>query len=198
MAVSPETPTALAGLPCQRGVTPLDSPLPTRPACRQWGLRPPSGRFFIVPAPIRLAVPSSALSRRASAPPLLRPVRLTIAKACQVLFFALWNTAPLTQCIAFDAGEESNALKPIKRNVRLTTVCKRCQHIVYSLFKPKGIPIGKNVINQACAVQFAAITGNRLSQCRVDFDSRLPQNLIVCDGAVIALLVQMVTGKDSL
>ena len=39
----PETPTALAGLSCQRGVTPLDSPLPTRHACRQWGLRPPIG-----------------------------------------------------------------------------------------------------------------------------------------------------------
>ena len=99
MAVSPETPTALAGLPCQRGVTPLDSPLPTRPACRQWGPRPPSERLFAVPTPIRLAVPSSALSRRASAPPLLRPVRLTIAKAYQVLLFSTRQTAPLTQCM---------------------------------------------------------------------------------------------------
>ena len=147
MAVSPETPTALAGLPCQRGVTPLDSPLPTRPACRQWGLRPPSERLFAVPAPIRLAVPSSALPRRASAPPSLRPVRLTIAKAYQVLVFTFWNTAPLTQCIAFNARKESDSLKPIKRNIRLTTICERCQHIVYSLFIPKDIPIGKNVID---------------------------------------------------
>lgn len=198
MAVSPETPTALAGLPCQRGVTPLDSPLPTRPACRQWGLRPPSGQLPAVPAPIRLAAPSSALPRRASAPPLLRPVRLTIAKAYQVLFFTLWNTAPLSQCIVLNASEESDALKPIKRNIRLTTICKRCKHIVYSLFKPKDIPIGKNVIDQACAIQFAAIAGNRFSQCLVDFDSRLPQSLIVCDRAVVVLLMQMVTRKDSL
>ena len=198
MVVSAETPTALAGLPCQRGVTPLDSPLPTRPACRQWGLRPPSERLLAVPAPIRLAVPSSALLRRASAPPLLRPVRLIIAKACQVLVFTFWNTAPLTQCIALNAREESDALKPIKRNIRLTTICERCQHIVYSLFKPKDIPIGKNVIDQACAIQFAAIAGNRFSQCLVDFDSRLPQSLIVCDRAVVVLLMQMVTRKDSL
>ena len=198
MAVSPETPTALAGLPCQRGVTPLDSPLPTRPACRQWGLRPPSGQLPAVPAPIRLAAPSSALPRRASAPPLLRPVRLTIAKACQVLLFSTRQTAPLTQCIAFNAREESNALKPIKRNVWLTTICERCQDIVYSLFKPKGIPVGKNVIDQTRTIQLAAITENWLSQCLVDFDSRLPQSLIVCDRAVVALLVQMVTGKDSL
>lgn len=45
---------------------------------------------------------------------------------------------------------------------------------VYSLFKPKNIPIGKNVIGQACAIQFAAIGGNRFSQYLVDFDSRLP------------------------
>ena len=140
MAVSPETPTALAGLPCQRGVTPLDSPLPTRPACRQWGLRPPSERLSAVPTPIRLAVPSSALSRRASAPPLLRPVRLTIAKACQVLFFSTRCTAPLAHCIMLNPCKELHALKPVERLVRLATKRKRRQHIVHSLFAPQSIP----------------------------------------------------------
>jgi len=41
---------------------------------------PDIDRFFIVPAPIRLAVPSSALPRRASAPPLLRPVFFAITR----------------------------------------------------------------------------------------------------------------------
>ena len=65
MVVSAETPTALAGLPCQRGVTPLDSPLPTRPACRQWGLRPPSERLSAVLAPLGLQ-PSAVMHYHAS------------------------------------------------------------------------------------------------------------------------------------
>lgn len=199
MAVSPETPTALAGLPCQRGVTPLDSPLPTRPACRQWGLRPPSERLFAVPAPIRLAMPSSALPRRASAPPSLRPVHLTIAKAYQVLLFSTRQTAPLTHCITFDSYKELDAVKPAERQARFTTKRKRCHYIVHSLFAPQNLPLSKNIIYQASTVNFVdAASRNLFTEELIDLDSRFPQGIILCYGAVLCVLVQMVSGKKAL
>ena len=48
-----------------------------------------------------------------------------------------------------------DAVKPVERLTRLTTKCKRCQHIVHSLFAPQSIPLCKNVIHQTRTVNFA-------------------------------------------
>ena len=200
MAVSPETPTALAGLPCQRGVTPLDSPLPTRPACRQWGLRPPSERLFAVPAPIRLAVPSSALPRRASAPPLLRPVRLTIAKAYQVLLF-FYSPDGTTCPIASRSIPTRNWIPSNQLNGRLGTQRNAsAASTSYTAFSPHRISHSAKISSyQTRTVNFIDTTSRNLfAEKTVDFDSRFPQGIILCNGAVLYILMQMVSGKKAL
>ena len=141
MAVSLKLPPPLRVYLCQRGVT-----LWT-PRCRQdllavsggWFHRdgfPPSLPHKIGGAKFRTFAQSISTALAATCTPYY-------CQGVSGLIFTLWNTAPLTQCIAFNAREESDSIKPIKRNIRLTTICERCQHIVYSLFKPKDIPIGK-------------------------------------------------------
>lgn len=143
MAVSPETPTTLAGLPCQRGVTPLDSPLPTRPACRQWGLRPPSERLFAVPAPIRLVVPKFCTFVQNFSTALAATCTPYYRKGVSGLTFSTRQTAPLSHCITLDSYKELDAVKPAERQARFTTKRKRCHYIVHSLFAPQNLPLSK-------------------------------------------------------
>ena len=67
-------------------------------------------------------------------------------KGVSGLTFSARQTAPLSHRITLDSCKELDAVKPVERLTRLTTKCKRCQHIVHSLFTPQGIPLGKNVI----------------------------------------------------
>ena len=91
------------------------------------------------------------------------------------------------------------ALKPIERLARLTTKRKRCQHIIHSLFAPQSIPLCKNVIHQTRTVNFAdAANRNLFTENIVDLNSRFPQSIVFCNGAVLYILMQMVPGKKSL
>ena len=99
----------------------------------------------------------------------------------------------------FNPCKELHALKPIERLARLATKRKRCQHIIHSLFAPQSIPLCKNVIHQTRTVNFAdAANRNLFTENIVDLNSRFPQSIIFCNGAVLYILMQMVPGKKIL